>query len=170
MHYFCNHYYTSYVKVSDPDLYIITMNQANILIKNRFGDDLTNLTSLDVYMIFQCYDNNQGQLDISKIDFYDLIITAFYDFSKKVKDQISPYCLKKLSMVKNGLFEYLGLTSTKFDKFMKENIIENANNERNINLPKLIDDLMQDKKVSNDNLDENELKIKFAEALLFLKR
>ena len=39
---------------------------------------------------------------------------------------------------------------------MKEAIIENVNNKKNIDVSKLIDDLMQHKKVSNDNLDENE--------------
>ena len=53
---------------------------------------------------------------------------------------------------------------------MKEVIIENANNKKNIDVPKLIDDLMQLKKFSNDNLDENEVKMKFTEALVFLKR
>ena len=75
VHDFCNHYYTTYVKVSDPDLYIMTMNQPNILIKKRFGNNLTNLTSLGVYKIFQSYDNNEAQVDTSKIQFYDLIIT-----------------------------------------------------------------------------------------------
>ena len=53
---------------------------------------------------------------------------------------------------------------------MTEVIIENANNKRNIDVPKLINDLTQHKKVSNDNFDENKLKMKFAEALVFLKR
>ena len=35
---------------------------------------------------------------------------------------------------------------------MKEIIIEDTNNKRNIDVPTLIDDLMQHKKVSNDNL------------------
>ena len=69
IHHFCNHYYTTYVKVSDLFLYIITMNQANILIKKLFGDsdNLTNLTSFDVYMIFQRYDNNELQVNVSKL-------------------------------------------------------------------------------------------------------
>ena len=68
MHGFCNHYCTSYVKVLDQDLYIITMNQANILINKLSGegDNLTNLTSLGVNMIFQCYDNDEIQVEISK--------------------------------------------------------------------------------------------------------
>ena len=51
-----------------------------------------------------------------------------------------------MSIVKNGLFEYLGLTSTEFDIFMKEVNIENANDKENIDVLKLIDDLMQHKK------------------------
>ena len=60
LHDFCNHYYTNYVKGPDPDLYMTSINQANILIKKNFddSDNLTNLTSLDVYMIFQRRDNN----------------------------------------------------------------------------------------------------------------
>ena len=78
--------------------------------------------------------------------FYDFIITSFYNFRKKIKDQISPDHLEILSIIKNWLFEYLGLTSTEFDVFMKEVNIENANNKRNIDIPKLIDDLTQIKK------------------------
>ena len=171
MHHFCNHYYTNYIKVSDPDIYIITMNHANMLITKLFGDsdNLTNLTSLGVYMIFQRYDNNEVQVEISKLHFYDLIITSLCNFSKKIKDQISPDRLEILSIIKNGLFEYLGLTETEFEIFMKEVMIENANNKRNIHVPKLTDELTQIKKISNDNLDENKLKMKFAEALVFLK-
>ena len=73
-------------------------------------------------------------------------------------------------MIKDGLFKYLGLTSTEFDISMKEDIIENTNNKMNVEVSKLIDDLMQHKKVSNYNLDENELKIDFDEAFVFLKR
>ena len=87
-----------------------------------------------------CYDNDEVQVDISKILFYDLIITSLYNFSKKVKDQISPDCLEKLSIIKNGLFEYLGFTATEFNTFMKEVIIENANNKRNTDVAKLIDE------------------------------
>ena len=141
-----------------------------MLIINFFGDNLTNLNTLGVCMIFQRNNNNKVQLYISKLQFYDLIITSSCNFSKKVKDQISPDRLKKLSIIKIGLFEYSGLTSTEFDIFMKEDIIENTNNKRNIDVPKLIDDSMQHKQVSNENLDENELKMKFAEALLFLNR
>ena len=69
MHHFCNHYYTNYVKVSDPELCIITMSLANILIKNLLSDsdNLTNQTSLGMYMIFQHFDNNELQVDISKL-------------------------------------------------------------------------------------------------------
>ena len=171
MHDFCNHYYTSYVKVSDQDLYLISMNKANILINKLFGDDdnLTHLTSLGVYMILQRYDNNEMKVEISKQQFYDLIITSLCNFSKKLKDQISPDRLKILSIIKNGLFDYLGLTSRDFDLFMKEVIIENANNKRNIDVPTLIDDLMQHKKVSNNNLDEDDLQKKFVQLLIFLK-
>ena len=56
--------------------YILTVNQANILITNLLGDNLTNLTSLGVYMIFQRYNNNEVQLGIFKIQFYNLIISA----------------------------------------------------------------------------------------------
>ena len=121
-------------------------------------------------MIFQRYDNNEVQVEISKVQFYDLIITSLCNFSKKIKDQISPDRLEILSIIKKGLFEYLGSTETEFGIFMKEVVIENANNKRNIDVPKLIDDLMQYKKVSNDNLDENEYKMKFAEEMVFLKR
>ena len=86
-------------------------------------------------------------MEISKIDFYDLVITSLCDFSKKVKDQISPDHFKILSIIKKGLLEYLGLISTEFDILTKEDIIENANNQRNIDVPKLIDDLMQIKKI-----------------------
>ena len=90
-------------------------------------------------------------------------------FQQKIKHQISPDRLEILSIIKNGLFEYLGLTATEFEIFMKEVIIENANNKRNIDIPKLTDELTQIKKIPNDNLDENKLKMKFAEALVFLK-
>ena len=40
------------------------------------SDNLTNLTSLGMYMMVQRYDNNEVQVDISKIDFYDLITTS----------------------------------------------------------------------------------------------
>ena len=63
----------------------MTMNQANILIKNLFGDNLTNLTSLGVYMIFQSHGNNEVQLDTSKLQMYDLIITTLCNFSKKIQ-------------------------------------------------------------------------------------
>ena len=114
--------------------------------------------------------NSDIYLDISKQQFYDLIITSLFNFSKKVKDRISPDCLEKLSIIKNGLFAYLGFTSIEFDIFMKKVIIENANNKKNIDVPKLIDDLTQIKKISNENLDETELKMKFAEAFVFLNR
>ena len=76
MYDYYRHCSTSYFQVSEADLYIMIVNQANILIKNLFGDseNLTNLTTLGVYMIFQRYDNNEVQLNISKIQFYDLII------------------------------------------------------------------------------------------------
>ena len=92
-------------------------------------------------MIFQRYGNNELHVDISKLQFYDLITTSSCNFSKKIKDQISPDRLKKMSIIKKGLLKYLGLTSTKFDIFMKEVIIENANCERNIAVPKLTDEL-----------------------------
>ena len=94
-------------------------------------------------MIFQCYDNNEVKLNIAKLQFCDLIINFLCHFSKKVMDQILPDCLKKLSIIKKGLLEDLGLTSTKFDIFMKEVMIENTNNKKKIDAPKLIDDLMQ---------------------------
>ena len=94
-----------------------------------------------MYIRFQRYDNNEVQVDISKSQFFDLSITSLCNFSKKVKNQISPDCLKILSTIKIGLFEYLGLISTEFDIFMKEVIIENTNNKRNIDVPKLIDEL-----------------------------
>ena len=121
-------------------------------------------------MIFQRYDNNELQLDVLKLKFYDLIIIILYNFSKKVRDQISLDCLKKLSTIKTKLFEYLGLTSTEVDVFFKEVIIEHVNNKNYIDVPELIDELMQIQKISNDYLDENEFKMKFAEALIFLKR
>ena len=67
------------------------------------------------------------------------MITSLYNFSKKVKDQISPDRSKKSSMIKKGLFEYLGSTSTEFGIFINELIIENAKNKRNIDVPKLTD-------------------------------
>ena len=145
------------------------MNQANILIKKLFGgsDNLTNLTSLGVYIIFQRNDNNELQMDISKIDLYDLIIISLCNFSKKIKDQISPDRLEVLSIIKKGLFEYLGLIATEFEIFMKEVIIVNTNKKRNIDVPKLIDELTKIKKKSNNNLDENELKMKFTEYWYF---
>ena len=69
--------------------------------------------------------------------------------------------------MKNGLLEYLGLSATEFEIFMKEVIIENITNKRNTDVPKLTDEITQNKKISNDNLDENKLKMKFAEALVF---
>ena len=68
MHHFCNHYYTNYVKVSDPDLFVMSMNQTNVLIKKLFSDseNLTNLTSLGVYKIFQRYYNNELQVIFQK--------------------------------------------------------------------------------------------------------
>ena len=61
-------------------------------------------------MIFQRYGNNDVKVDISKIQFYDFINTTLCNFNKKVKDQISPDRLETLSIIKNGFFEYLGLT------------------------------------------------------------
>ena len=123
-----------------------------------------------MYMIFQRYNNNEVQLDFSKLQLFDLIITSLCHFSKKVKDQISPDHLDILSTNKNPLFKYVGLTSTKLDLFMKDVIIENVDNKWNIDVPQLIDGLMQHKKVSNNNLDKNKLKMEFAEAMIFLKR
>ena len=55
-------------------------------------------------------------------------------FSKKVKDQISLERLQIFSIIKKGLLHHLGLSSTKFDTFMKEAIIESANNKENIDI------------------------------------
>ena len=99
-------------------------------------------------MIFQRCDNNEAQVNISKIQFYDLMITSLCHFSKKVRDQILSDRLGKFSIIKNGLFEYLGLTSIGFDTFIKKVIIKNTNNKKNIDAPKLTNDFMQHKKVS----------------------
>ena len=93
-----------------------------------------------MHMIFQHYFNNEVQLDISKLQFYDLMITSLCHFSKKVWDNISPDCLEILSIIKNELFEYLGLSLTEFDIFIKEVAMKIANNKENIDVPKLIDD------------------------------
>ena len=136
------------LKLSDTDTYIFVMNQANILIKNLFddNDNLTNSTPLQIFMIFQRYDKNKIQSDISKVSFYNFMIISLCFSSKKVKDQISPHWLQIFSIVKNELFEYLRLPSIEFDMFMKEVIIESSNNKENIDVKKLINELTIHKK------------------------
>ena len=64
------------------------------------------------------------------------------------------------------MLHHLGLSSTKFDTFMKEAIIESANNKENIDIEKLVNELMQHKKAENHNLNENLLKRNFTEEMV----
>ena len=84
MHDFCYYYRTRYFKLSDTDTDIFIMNQANVLIKKLFGDNenIITLVSVQVYMIFQRYDKNKIELDISKESFYNLMTFSLGLFSK----------------------------------------------------------------------------------------
>ena len=64
------------------------------------------------------------------------------DFSKIVKGQTSPDYVEMLVLIKNWLLNNFRLSLAKFEKFIREVIIEIANNKENLDVTKLFDDSM----------------------------
>ena len=137
MYDFCSYY----CAFSDID----RLSSASATIKKLFGDDdnsVSDLTALRVYMIFQLVDNGETQTNITKDEFYDMMIICL----DNSKDNIRADRVELFATIKNGLFKYLGLTSAEFDVFMKEVVIENANCAENIDVEELLNDLTNQKK------------------------
>ena len=141
--------------------FISSQNDENInataTIKELFeydNDSFGLLTESEVYMIFQKMDNGEIQSNISKKQFYDMMIICLGDS-------------KEYSTIKGGLMKYLGLTSDDIDVFMREITIENANKAKDMNIEEFHNDLIQPK--VHLNLEDYDLNNKFAQASVNVK-
>ena len=80
------------IKSLDVDVDIVTNDNWNRIIKNRFIDDKTN----QMFLRVDTNDNGYGRVDLSKIDWlkYNAIIISDYDKGYLTKEDIEIICNK----------------------------------------------------------------------------